>query len=153
MIVVYNIPMKIIFLDIDGVLNSSNGNGPYISDMEIEKLALLKGVVDATKSGVVITSDRRYSVIDMKDKLDAFALYQIPVIGSLRLPNDDDFDNRGKQILDYLSSSNEEIEAMVILDDNDDGIKELFSDNFILLNRFYGLTNEICLKVKEILFN
>ena len=151
MAIVYNIFMKIIFLDIDGVLNSSSGQGPYISDMEIEKLGLLKDVIKQTNSGVVITSDRRYSNIDMKNKLEAFSMYQIPVLGYLRLPNDDDNDNRGKQILDYLSSSNEEIEAMVILDDNDDGIKELFMDNFILLNRFYGLTKDICLKIKEIL--
>lgn len=143
--------MKIIFLDVDGVLNSSSGHGPYISDMEIEKLELLKDVIKQTNSGVVITSDRRYSKIDMKNKLEAFYLYQIPVLGYLRLPNDDDNDNRGKQILDYLSTTNEEIEAMVILDDNDDGIKELFMDNFILLNRFYGLTKDICLKIKEIL--
>ena len=119
--------------------------------MEIEKLELLKDVIKQTNSGVVITSDRRYSKIDMKNKLEAFYLYQIPVLGYLRLPNDDDNDNRGKQILDYLSTTNEEIEAMVILDDNDDGIKELFMDNFILLNRFYGLTKDICLKIKEIL--
>ena len=30
--------MKLIFIDIDGVLNSANGREPYIADMEEEKL-------------------------------------------------------------------------------------------------------------------
>lgn len=29
--------MRLIFLDIDGVLNSATGKEPYISDMEVEK--------------------------------------------------------------------------------------------------------------------
>ena len=34
--------MKLIFTDIDGILNSALGNGPYESDMEADKLVLLK---------------------------------------------------------------------------------------------------------------
>ena len=37
--------MKIIFLDIDGVMNSTLSKGPYISDMEIEKLELLSSLI------------------------------------------------------------------------------------------------------------
>lgn len=52
--------MKLIFLDIDGVLNSSSGSGPYLSDMEVSKLELLKKLIIETNSlGIVITSDRR----------------------------------------------------------------------------------------------
>lgn len=145
--------MKIIFLDIDGVLNSTHGKGPYVSDMEIEKLTLLKRLLDNTNSsGVVITSDRRFSKIDMKNKFNVFSQYQIDVLGKLRLPNDEDHqDNRGKQINDYLLNSNEEIEKIVILDDNDDGISNLFYEDFILVNKFYGLNNEIYEKALRIL--
>ena len=145
--------MKIIFLDIDGVLNSSSGVGPYISDMEIDKLLLLKRLIDTSKvDGVVVTSDRRYSKVDMKDKSSAFSNYNIPVIGETRFPNEDDLDdNRGKQILDYLSSSEEEIEKILILDDNDHGISNIFEDEFILVNRRYGLNEDVYLRGVEIL--
>ena len=52
-------------------------------------------------------------------------------------------DNRGKQILDYLSSLKEEIDKIVILDDNDDGISNFFEEEFILVNRFSGLNNSV----------
>ena len=145
--------MKLIFLDIDGVLNSSSSKGPYISDMEIDKLILLKKLIDESSSlGVVITSDRRFSDVDMKNKLEAFRKYGINVVGQLRLPNEDDYDdNRGKQILDYLSSSKEDIDKIVILDDNDEGISNYFEDEFILINRFYGLDESVYLKALKIL--
>lgn len=145
--------MKLIFLDIDGVLNSSNGREPYISEMEIEKLILLKRLIDESSSlGVVITSDRRYSSVDMKNKIEAFNKYGINIVGTLRRPKEDDLDdNRGKQIVDYLSSTDEEIERIVILDDNDDGISHYFDDEFILVNRFFGLDESVYLRAVEIL--
>ena len=145
--------MKLIFLDIDGVLNSATGKDPYISDMEVEKLLLLKKLIsDSGAAGVVITSDRRYSKVDMKSKLAAFTKYDIPVVGETRFPNQDDFDdNRGKQILDYLSTSREDIERIVILDDNDEGISDLFFEGFIQVNRFYGLNNEVYEKALKVL--
>ncbi|MBO4666914.1 MAG: hypothetical protein J5666_02130 [Bacilli bacterium] len=145
--------MKLIFIDIDGVLNSSSGTGPYVSDMEIDKLILLKQLIDETKSsGIVITSDRRYSDVDMKSKLAAFKQYQIPVIGQLRLPDDNDpDDNRGKQIMDYISSQKENIDKIVILDDIDDGISELFFEDFIIVNRVFGLNKDIYKRVVETL--
>ena len=145
--------MKVIFLDIDGVLNSATGKEPYISDMEVEKLRLLKKLIDDSgSSGVVITSDRRYSEIDMKHKTVAFYQFEIFIVGETRRPNQDDLeDNRGKQIMDYLSSSKEDIDRIVILDDNDDGISNFFEEEFILVNRFYGLNEEVFHKALNIL--
>ena len=145
--------MRLIFLDIDGVLNSATGKEPYISDMEAEKLKLLKKLINESgSSGVVITSDRRYSKIDMEHKTEAFDQFEIFIVGETSKPNPDDLeDNRGKQIMDYLSSSKEDIDRIVILDDNDDGISNLFEDEFILVNRFYGLNEEVYQKALEIL--
>ena len=59
---------KLIFLDIDGALIPFKEKA-HISDMEIDKLFLLKKLIDDSHSfGAVITSDRRYSEIDMKHK-------------------------------------------------------------------------------------
>ena len=55
------------------------------------------------------------------------------------------------QIKDYLESSNEYIDRIVILDDNDEGISQYFDEEFIQVNRFYGLTNEVCDKIKKVL--
>lgn len=144
--------MKIIFLDIDGVLNSISGTGPYESDMELKKLELLKKlIVDSDADGVVISSDRRYSKIDMTNKEEVFNKYEIRIIGETRRTNDDLEDNRGKQILDYISSSKEEIEKIVILDDNDEGISNIFFEDFILVNRFYGLNEEVYHKALKLL--
>lgn len=145
--------MKLIFLDIDGVLNSATGKEPYISDMEVEKLKLLKKLIDESgSSGVIITSDRRYSKIDMKHKTEAFDQFEIYIVGETRRPNQEDFDdNRGKQIVDYLSSSKENIERIVILDDNDDGISNFFEEEFILVNHCYGLNEEVYRRALNIL--
>lgn len=145
--------MKLIFLDIDGVLNSATGKEPYISDMEVEKLKLLKKLVNESgSSGVVITSDRRYSKIDMEHKTEAFDQFEIFIVGETRRPSQDDLeDNRGKQIMDYLSSSKENIDRIVILDDNDDGISNFFEEEFILVNRFFGLNEVVYQKALEIL--
>lgn len=145
--------MKLIFLDIDGVLNSATGKEPYVSDMEVEKLKLLKKIIDDSgSSGVVITSNRRYSKVDMEDKAEAFDQFEIFIVGETRRPNQDDLeDNRGKQIMDYLSSSKEDIDRIVILDDNDDGISNFFEEEFILVNRFFGLNKDVYQKALKIL--
>ena len=145
--------MKLIFIDIDGVLNSALGKGPYVSDMEIEKLILLNKLIkESSSDGIVITSDRRTSEVDMKNKLETFNQYNIKVIGVTRNQNEkDDEDNRGKQIMDYLASSKEEIEKIVILDDMDDGISDYFDEEFIFVNRLFGLNEDIYKKALEIL--
>ena len=142
--------MKLIFLDIDGVMNSAYGKEPYVSDMEVEKLKLLKRLIDeCDAAGIVITSDRRYSLVDMKHKTEAFNEFGIKIVGETRRPNFDDFeDNRGKQITDYLANSKEDIDRIVILDDMDDGISNLFFEDFIHVNRFYGLNEDVAEKVK-----
>ena len=142
---------KLIFLDIDGVMNSSRGQGPCFSDMEEGKLLLLKRLIDESGAkGIVLTSDRRYSEVDMRDKSKAFAKFGIPVIGVTRRPYEED-DDRGRQIADYLSSSIEDIEKIVILDDNDDGISYLFPKDFILVHRFFGLNEAAYEKALRIL--
>ena len=147
--------MKLIFLDIDGVMNSATGTGPYLADMEISKLKLLKEVIEETKaSGIVLISDRRYSEVYMKQFIEALDQFEIYMVGEIRRPKDfeeDIDDNRGKQIMDYLSNSKDFIERIVILDDNDEGISDYFEEEFIHINRFYGITKENCVKIKMVL--
>lgn len=146
--------MKLIFLDIDGVMNSATGTGPYLADMEVSKLELLKKLIVESKSdGIVLISDRRYSSVYMREFIDALDQFEIYMVGELRRPKEfaeDIDDNRGKQIMDYLSNSGNDIERIAILDDNDEGISDYFEEEYISVNRYYGLTPEICDRVKAI---
>ena len=66
--------------------------------MEIDKLFLLKKLIDGSHSfETIITSDRRYSEIDMKNKREAFEQYGINIIGVTRNPITWIDDNRGKK--------------------------------------------------------
>lgn len=136
-------------------MNSAMGSEPYLADMEVSKLELLKRIIDETQcDGIVLTSDRRYSSVYMRLFNDAINKFDIKLIGETRRPKeiDNDIDdNRGRQIMDYLIESKSEIEKMVILDDNDEGISNLFDEVFIKVNRFYGLNEEIYAKIKMIL--
>ena len=147
--------MKLIFLDIDGVMNSSLGKEPYLADMEVSKLKLLKKLIDDSNStGIVLTSDRRYSKVYMKEFVNALKEYDINLVGITRKVKEleeDINDNRAKEIMDYLVDSNDDIESIVILDDNDNGISSLFNEEFILVNRIYGLNEEVYKKAIEIL--
>ena len=147
--------MKLIFLDIDGVMNSQSGHGPYIADMEVDKLKLLKKLIDESESsGIVLTSDRRFSKPYMDQFIKALDEFEILLVGQLRRPKDykeDPLDNRGKQISDYLENSKDIIDKIVILDDNDEGLSELFHEDFVLVNKYYGLNIDIYNKALEIL--
>ncbi len=147
-------PLKVIFLDIDGVMNSALGTEPYLADMECSKLALLKKAMDECfVYGIVLTSDRRYSKPYMNQFIDALDKYEIFMIDEIRRPKsifEDVDDNRGKQIKDYLSIATD-ITKFVILDDIDDGISSLFPKEFIQVDKFRGLTEEICQRIKEVL--
>ncbi len=149
--------MKVIFLDIDGVMNSSIGKEPYLADMEVLKLKLLKKIIiDSGSIGIVLTSDRRYSNIYMKEFINFLKEFDIKLVGITRKKKEceeDLYDNRGKEIMDYLIESNSKIEKFVILDDMDDGISNLFNEKFILVNRFYGLNEEVCSKAIELLMS
>ena len=149
--------MKVIFLDIDGVMNSSIGKEPYLADMEVLKLKLLKKIIiDSGSTGIVLTSDRRYSNIYMKEFINVLKEFDIKLVGITRKKKEyeeDLYDNRGKEIMDYLIEFNSKIEKFVILDDMDDGISNLFNEKFILVNRFYGLNEEVYSKTIELLMS
>lgn len=144
--------MKIIFLDIDGVMNSSRGQGPSFADMELDKLQRLKRLVDTAKAdGIVFTSDRRYQNGYMQEFMEALERFQIPFLGCIRNPNDDDNDCRGMQIMDYLNQQEDDIESIVILDDSDEGISSYFPDEFIQVKRYFGFIEEAFNKALEVL--
>lgn len=108
--------MKIIFLDIDGVLNYENSK----SKVEEEKVKLLKEIVDQTGAEIVLSSDWRYwwdkpdeDFNLLIEKLNKFGLKLIS-----KTP-ETTHGYRGAEIHQWLSEwTGEAVEKFVILDDN-----------------------------------
>lgn len=116
--------MKIIFLDIDGVLNSwddynnrcknlKKEERPRFGDIEERPLMLLKELIEATNAKVVLSSSWRKSIFLISEVYKALStmgveLYDITPI----LPSG----NRAEEIKDWLKDK--EVESFVILDDD-----------------------------------
>ncbi len=129
--------MKVIFLDIDGVLNSDeyfdkieNLNVQGIErEIDVNKIKLLKRAVDETKAKVVLTSSWRYTkkAKYLKDLLSNFEIY----VDSTPFINH----KRGLEIKKWLSD-NPNVGDYVILDD------EIFdSYDEELMNKLIKISN------------
>lgn len=157
--------MKVIFLDVDGVLNSEvsreqernnfdNWMEHEVSEMHVNNL---KKIVDATGAQIVLSSSWRFDhpkatgrdfiadplmkVLDRK--LKAVGLDIIDVTPDLRGKI------RGAEIQDWLDRHSE-VERFVILDDDTDMLDE--QKPFFVNTTFKcGLTEELAKKVIEIL--
>ena len=151
--------MKIIFLDIDGVLNcestfidnhllrkclckyldnsvESNVNIKLFTEIDFDKVLLLKYITDITGAKIVISSSWRYlkNYVFIEEKLIQMGL---PIVDRTNFIHH----HRGEEIRDYLSNHN--VDKFIIIDD------EIFSDfkdlvNYLVKTDFYdkGLDEE-----------
>ena len=121
--------MKVIFLDIDGVLNHDNSREVVkggIIGLNKECCTQLKRIVDTTGAEIVLVSTWKmwWSPIyneckfDGKYLSDTFAEYGLSIIDKTTGPCGD---GRGQGILDYLNAHSD-IESYIVLDD------EIFRD-------------------------
>ena len=111
--------MKVIFLDIDGVLNCSKTSNPrkfpYVVDRRL--LTRLQKLLDRTGAKVVLTSSWRL------DPVGLFAARHagVPFIGT---SPDKPRSPRCKEILDWLSE-HPRVTRYAVIDDEDDELDEL----------------------------
>lgn len=147
--------MKVIFLDIDGVLNYRNCkytlNGMYFVDPC--KIELLKQIVDATDAKLVLSSTWRYGWLDankgiesndakhfkaLVETLSTFNLKlfdRTPILGSMS-----DWIPRGSEIDMWFNTYHgEPIESFVILDDRND--MKPYGRYLIQISESSGLTD------------
>lgn len=149
--------MRVIFLDIDGVLNSEktflskNKQNPDILPLEKEKIELLKYLIDATGAKVVISSSWRIGGIKnpvFAKLLSKLKEHEIPVLGATPVLGT----TRGKEIQEWLKSTSEKVSSFVILDDDND--MEDLSKNLVQTNwsgEEQGLTFEKTLEAINLL--
>lgn len=146
--------MKIIFLDIDGVLNHSacterTPQGYYfVCD---DRLLLLKEIIDRTGAEVVLSSSWRKGYYDaqsgditadakdfflLRDKLGECGIDIIGYTPMFQTPY------RGSEIIDWLDNEGKQyqIESILILDDDKD--MEPLGDFLVRTSFVHGLTPE-----------
>lgn len=144
--------MKVIFLDIDGVLNNDlilkqfRRLGCGAGAIGLEKLQLLQKIVTVTNAQIVLSSDWRLAHVDpcgYKMVRICLGMFGIRIVGRtpdllLNVTGD-----RANEIQAWLGSNQEKrgVTHFVILDDRTDaGLG--FPDNFILTNDKEGLTEQ-----------
>ena len=144
--------MKVIFLDVDGVLNTPSSEsrcGEYIG-IDDEKVEKLKKIVEKTKTEIVLISTWKkywrkeeklkplqdYSANYLDEKL---AKQGLKAIDKTKDKADGRYLSRGESILEYVYRNN--VENYIILDDcqfDYDGLG--LTDYFIKIKQTEGLT-------------
>lgn len=128
--------INIIFLDIDGVMNSYYyyKKFNFHEMLEKNKVNMLKKVIKETNAKIVITSKRKMIPSYINEITNEFIKNGIDIYDftkEIGLKND--------EVKDWLIDHNN-INNYVILDDNDCGFLADFKDKFIKISSYYGLT-------------
>ena len=140
--------MKVIFLDIDGVLNNVKSNEeslnfPCIDEGNLQHLEQIIAEVDAS---IVLISTWKEDYQE-DDAIRSFINEKLPIYGI----TDDKILNRGKGILEYLSA-HRNVESFVILDDEAFDFEECgLIDHWVKTSYGCGLTEEDAKKAIQIL--
>lgn len=145
--------MKVIFLDVDGVLNNdftttrTKSGAEFVDDYLIERL---KKIIDATGATIIMSSSWRYGLtcerhhddfVELIEKLESHGVYVEDYTPTMNTAH------KSVEIKQYLLD-NPEIDRFVVLDDDE---IELYPEQHVeTLNR-YGLTDENVEEAIEIL--
>lgn len=123
--------MKVIFLDVDGVLNCHTTKQKIDGILGIDpvRVARLKEIVDATGAQLVLSSTWRMRPRDVVSVANALAEFDMELIGKTPILST----IRGDEIAAWLAACEEEITHICILDDDTDMgnlTKHLVKTNF-----------------------
>lgn len=142
--------MKVIFLDVDGVLNCQGTTARCggLIGIDSAKVKLLKQIVDATGAKIVLSSSWRlgynrdgeqleHHAQYLERKLNAEGLQIYDVTKSLR-----GMYSRVEEVYDYMSDK-DDIENFVILDDEDFNWKKRKLKPHWVKSTFYGTNGGI----------
>ena len=139
--------MKVIFLDIDGVLNDAITTADLMDDSpKKEHLDCLKQIVDATGAEIVLSSTWRLFPLSRREIKKSLATVGLDFIDR----TDELDDGRGAEIDAWLCK-HPEVENFVILDDEDRDMKGEFADHIVRTSFYTGLLPEHVEKAIKIL--
>lgn len=121
--------MKVIFLDVDGVLNHrfSKARCGGVIGIEKQKVELLSKIIKATDAKVVLTSTWRTGLDDSLkpcDKCGKYLLKRLMKYGGISIFGKTEYLNvwnRGEEIIEWLKKHGD-VESWIVLDD------EIFKD-------------------------
>lgn len=153
-------PKKVIFLDIDGVLNCSTttsriGVHPFVDD---NKLELLHDIVVSTGAKIVLSSSWRFGAFNtatpsermfLMELLQAFRNHGLEMWHSVTPASAEGCLHRGKEILKWLEN-NSGVEKWVAVDDVADDLEGVM-DRAVITTWEKGLTPELAIKVIKML--
>ena len=142
--------MKVIFLDIDGVVNCSTTKERIhgLIGVEQQKIALVKQIVHATGAKLVLsstwrsgwfyedTSTHNTDVEEWYYLRDEFHKQGLEFLDHTPLHKDR---HRGREIQEWLDNCNEEVETYVVIDDDMWDIRELHKHHMVKTSYGYGL--------------
>lgn len=131
--------MKIIFLDIDGVIKEDFGGAPFLD----ESLSLLKQIVDETGAKIVMSStwktkyknfvDNGYKtdIKDIQRLYDALTKHGLSILDGTPLYRIEKTVRRPTEIKEYLCNA-EDVESFCIIDDRDEFEWDELTENLVL---------------------
>lgn len=132
--------MKLVFCDIDGVLNSEIGTAESgVLGIEEEKLYLLQALLESTAAELVITSKARFAESIYEERLKTIENSGIKIRDAFRGKTLSS-NPKAIEVLAYLQNKCKDVDNVLILDDNDNDFSEYFKHNFILVSTKTGLT-------------
>ena len=154
--------MKIIFLDIDGVLNSEmykarSSENCVDGYIDLSRVKLLADIVNVTDAKIVLISSLRLDW-DKSSELcgddgkyinKCLATYGLSIMD--KTPYISFFTARRKEVLSWLSEHQNELESFVIIDDMSDGWESLSSRVVNTNPTGYGLEDGHVKKAIELL--
>lgn len=137
--------MKILFLDIDGVVNCAKSAGKYMwrgcIGIDPYKALLVDRIIEATGCKVVLSSTWRLREEDREQVRQQVCKF-IDITPHMPLPGGAEACERGKEIKDWLDR-HPEVEKYAILDDDNDMLPEQQVNFFKTGWWTDGLTEEI----------
>ena len=134
--------MKVIFLDVDGVLNTSdtfkrrkeiyNERGILIPRIDFFRVSYLKEIVNKTKAKIVLSSTWRKNEKNIEELFNVFKLFDLEIYDL----TDIDIDGiRENEIISWLN--NNEVETFIIIDDESSDLHSL--ENYLIKTRVNGV--------------
>lgn len=144
--------IKVLFLDVDGVLNNLQSLSHNRFALDDDKILLLKDILLYTGAKIVVSSTWRLHADAMgvlKTKLDSVGIDPGTIVGSTR---NLEFAKRSDEIIEWLGRNSRVISWAAVDDMNLSVISPMrFQNHFVLTKTEEGLTNDRCQILKSIL--